>query len=897
MPLTAGEVEFVITAKTEAIEAVERAMRQLGTAAAGLGLASRAAFDMVRKESDETEKSLVRMVRSFSGAETIKEASLMTEAIRQVGGVSKLTAEEQKRANTVIQEATEKMRLLGQTVPAAMKQASTALQQANQDTFKLSDTMKGVLMGAVAGVSATLTNMATNAIQSAITGIGDLIARGGQMSGMTHSFVALSGGAEIASDRINVVRDATSGLISKFEIMKALNKAVLLDLGLSSNEMAELAKTATILGRAMGQDATKSLDDLITALGRTSPLILDNLGLAVKVEDANNKYAASIGKVADDLTGAERKQAFMNAALDAAREKVRQIGDIQLTAAERGNQMWTSVTNLSGAFATWVVNIGPVNTGLETMVSGMQLWETVLTEGVGPAMERWQQIQAGTVATTSELTLETEAAARAARESEEVSAKQQIALRELESVSKDYKETVKALDAEMVLAIKQYLESGVAQGILADAYKLTSAQVSAIATELQDEEKAENSATAAAKRHKEALDELASTGDGWRGTVSQINEETVKLAKSYLDAGASAKSVAEGLSLTDAQVSAIAKSLRIEKQELNEVTQLWAEYESLRVKAGGTATEQAMAQIARWASDVTAKAKQAGYDTKAFYDALAAVSKEKTEQVRINFDDLSKHTRQHYLDLAANAQATYEHVASRAGEFSQAFIQQKREEAIAAREAARNWKEAYTEAADKVQEKAKETAKVVQEAQKQMSFTMDIQPLTYSQLEALRTDTRYSMEYERRNDPDIGLWRKLQELERKEGTYAPKTEREYLQMLADSVLLSQLRQWAQGKQRPEGLAKGTNSWSGGTAWVGERGRELVRLPQGSEVVPNHAAEGMIGGGGGVYFGPGSIVLQQPIMLDYASANRVADLFGQAVVSKKRGAGERMPFKT
>ena len=48
----------------------------------------------------------------------------------------------------------------------------------------------------------------------------------------------------------------------------------------------------------MGQDATKSLDDLITALGRSSPMILDNLGLSVKLGEANEKYAQKLGKTA-----------------------------------------------------------------------------------------------------------------------------------------------------------------------------------------------------------------------------------------------------------------------------------------------------------------------------------------------------------------------------------------------------------------------------------------------------------------------------------------------------------------------------------------------------------------------------------------------------------------------
>ena len=42
-----------------------------------------------------------------------------------------------------------------------------------------------------------------------------------------------------------------------------------------------------------------------------------------------------------------------------------------------------------------------------------------------------------------------------------------------------------------------------------------------------------------------------------------------------------------------------------------------------------------------------------------------------------------------------------------------------------------------------------------------------------------------------------------------------------------------------------GFASGVNNFSGGMAVVGERGPELVNLPKGSSVIPNHK----IGGGG------------------------------------------------
>lgn len=46
-----------------------------------------------------------------------------------------------------------------------------------------------------------------------------------------------------------------------------------------------------------------------------------------------------------------------------------------------------------------------------------------------------------------------------------------------------------------------------------------------------------------------------------------------------------------------------------------------------------------------------------------------------------------------------------------------------------------------------------------------------------------------------------------------------------------------------------GFADGVNNFGGGLAWVGERGPELVNLPRGASVIPNHALGGFGGSGG------------------------------------------------
>jgi hypothetical protein len=225
-------------------------------------------------------------------------------------------------------------------------------------------------LGEIAGQA--ITRLAAN-----VTG---LLIEGARMSELERSFTRLTGSVgEMDSAMLKAARQGTRGLVADMELMQAANKAILLGLPVTAKEMRTLASTAVTLGKAMGQDATKSLDDLITALGRSSPLILDNLGLTVKVGEANEAYAAKLGKTVSQLTDADKKTAFYNAALAAAKIKTDEIGGAASNAADRIDRLgvaWTNFWRRVGDKGGQALNAGfeaMANLGALGMVPGVPL--------------------------------------------------------------------------------------------------------------------------------------------------------------------------------------------------------------------------------------------------------------------------------------------------------------------------------------------------------------------------------------------------------------------------------------------------------------------------------------------------------------------------------------------
>ena len=280
----------------------------------------------------------------LSGEKILKSANDWTAAVAKMGGATKdlvttenilagaakLTVQEQAKVHDAVARAIEKYTALGKQAPSAMLELEKATRSA-ADTTKSAETAtvglstKMIALGAAIGTA--LGAIAVKALSALGRAIGDIVMGGAKLSSISTSFHTLAQSVgETGESMLAATRSATKGLISDMSIMATANKAVLLGLPVTSKEMGTLATSAIVLGRAMGQDATKSLDDLITALGRSSPMILDNLGLTVKVGEANETYAKQIGKTSAQLTDAEKKMAFYNAAMEAAGRKVVELG-------------------------------------------------------------------------------------------------------------------------------------------------------------------------------------------------------------------------------------------------------------------------------------------------------------------------------------------------------------------------------------------------------------------------------------------------------------------------------------------------------------------------------------------------------------------------------------------
>jgi hypothetical protein len=174
---------------------------------------------------------------------------------------------------------------------------------------------------------------------------------GAQITQTTQSFELMNDEIFKTPDLLERMRDSSRGTISDVGLMQGVLK---LTAGASDElgqafagaapRLLEIAKASNKLNPALG-DTAFLYDSISTGIKRASPLILDNLGIVVKVGEANKTYAEELGKTVAQLTAEEKQMALLNATLAAGDQLIQQVGGNVDSATDSWAQLEVKVEN------------------------------------------------------------------------------------------------------------------------------------------------------------------------------------------------------------------------------------------------------------------------------------------------------------------------------------------------------------------------------------------------------------------------------------------------------------------------------------------------------------------------------------------------------------------------
>ena len=238
--------------------------------------------------------------------------------------------------------ADKKIRLLVQAEVKKAVQALNKVEKEQKDIKKQNDGLKksfAAMGGAIA---------AAFSIQAIANFTASAVRLGSQTISLERSFRNLGRAVNFNDESLAKFRKATDNTVSDVDLMIQANNAMLLGIVENDDAFAELIDNAQRLAKAVGQDALFGIESLTTGIGRQSKLMLDNLGIVLDTNLAYQKFAEANGKAVKDLDENERKQAFVQAALQSTAEKVAQLGDEELDATDATLALSSAFENLQG---------------------------------------------------------------------------------------------------------------------------------------------------------------------------------------------------------------------------------------------------------------------------------------------------------------------------------------------------------------------------------------------------------------------------------------------------------------------------------------------------------------------------------------------------------------------
>lgn len=274
----------------------------------------------------------------------------------------RLVAEDANPFNKALDNASKRVADFTKQTTQSAKAASplsSAFQKLGISVDGLRDKLLGVVnasgpMGnALVQLAAALgpLTLAVAAVTAGIVAFIALATRGAGLRGLAESFDLLTASVGVLSTTLlQDLRRAAAGTVSDFDLIRAANLALAGATGefgqMFAQNLPRILEIARAQARATGQDVNYLFDSLVRGIKRSSPMLIDNTGLVLKIGEANEAYAESIGKTVDQLTQQEQQMAILQATLDAGAAAIEMSGQIQETAAEKLARAGATVTNI-----------------------------------------------------------------------------------------------------------------------------------------------------------------------------------------------------------------------------------------------------------------------------------------------------------------------------------------------------------------------------------------------------------------------------------------------------------------------------------------------------------------------------------------------------------------------
>ena len=141
------------------------------------------------------------------------------------------------------------------------------------------------------------------------------------------------------------IQQATNAQLTYKEAAQAA--AISTAAGLGADQITRIARLSDTISKTLGRDLTDTFNRLTRGITKAEPELLDELGIVLRLRDAQADYAQSIGKSADALTAYERTQAVFLFTVGQGEEKFGALGDALGSSSNKVRQLGVALSQVA----------------------------------------------------------------------------------------------------------------------------------------------------------------------------------------------------------------------------------------------------------------------------------------------------------------------------------------------------------------------------------------------------------------------------------------------------------------------------------------------------------------------------------------------------------------------
>ena len=237
----------------------------------------------------------------------------------QKGGKVAIVQKETEKLGRATDKLDQKRKKLTKTTDAYNRREKGTAQISSNSTKNFSKMAQSVDGGSGSGgLVRAYALLAANVF--ALSAAFGILSRSAQIDTLTESMrqLEITSGKSIVGVARNLQEASGFGL-DFAESMRAVSLAT--SAGFGAGQIEELGKVARNAAVSLGRNLPDALDRIFRGVIKVEPELLDEIGLFVRVNDASAKYAATLKIAVGDLTEFQKRQAFLNEAVEQGTSK------------------------------------------------------------------------------------------------------------------------------------------------------------------------------------------------------------------------------------------------------------------------------------------------------------------------------------------------------------------------------------------------------------------------------------------------------------------------------------------------------------------------------------------------------------------------------------------------